>query len=91
MLARIGKGGEGGEGDEAGGDSGSSGDCLNRFRHALVVPGRGCGRRASGIAVSGNHHIYPEIAAAGLWTTATDVARSLIELQLSLQVNPTGR
>jgi CubicO group peptidase (beta-lactamase class C family) len=43
------------------------------------------GYYANGVAVPGRHHIYPEIAAAALWTTPTDVARFLIELQLSLR------
>ncbi len=45
----------------------------------------GSGYYASGMAVPGRHHIYPEIGAAGLWTTPTDLARFLIELQLSLR------
>lgn len=43
------------------------------------------GYYADGTAVPGGHHIYPEIAAAGLWTTAEDLARFLIEHQKSLR------
>lgn len=43
------------------------------------------GYYSDGVAVQGGHHIYPEIAAAGLWTTAEDLARFLIEHQLSLR------
>jgi len=43
------------------------------------------GYYADGTPVPGGHHIYPEMAAAALWTTSTDVARFLIELQLSLR------
>jgi len=43
------------------------------------------GYYASGTAVPGGHHIYPEMGAAALWTTSADLARFLIELQLSLR------
>ncbi len=40
---------------------------------------------ADGKAVPGGAHTYPEMAAAGLWTTPTDLARYLIEVQRSLK------
>jgi CubicO group peptidase (beta-lactamase class C family) len=43
------------------------------------------GYYTNGTEVPGQHHIYPEMAAAGLWTTPSDLARLLIELQLSLR------
>ena len=39
------------------------------------------GYKASGAAVNGRYHIYPEQAAAGLWTTPRDLAKFAMELQ----------
>lgn len=43
------------------------------------------GHRSDGQAIKGRRHTYPEMAAAGLWTTPSDLARFAIELQQSLQ------
>ena len=40
--------------------------------------------RASGKPVEGGWHTYPEMAAAGLWTTASDLARFALGLQHAL-------
>jgi CubicO group peptidase (beta-lactamase class C family) len=42
------------------------------------------GYLVGGKAVGGRWHIYPEMAAAGLWTTASDLARFVIGVQQSL-------
>jgi CubicO group peptidase (beta-lactamase class C family) len=39
----------------------------------------------NGITVKGKYHIYPEQAAAGLWTTPTDLAKYIIETQLAFE------
>jgi CubicO group peptidase (beta-lactamase class C family) len=40
---------------------------------------------ADGMPVAGGFHTYPEMAAAGLWTTPTDLARFAIETERSLR------
>jgi CubicO group peptidase (beta-lactamase class C family) len=43
-----------------------------------------------GRPLQGKWHIYPEMAAAGLWTTPSDLARLGVELQLTLKNNSNG-
>ncbi|HLK27928.1 MAG TPA: serine hydrolase [Puia sp.] len=42
------------------------------------------GYRANGTRIPGNYNIFPEQAAAGLWTNPTDLAKYIIETQLAL-------
>ncbi len=39
------------------------------------------GHRSDGKPIGGQWHVYPEMAAAGLWTTPTDLARFAIEIR----------
>jgi CubicO group peptidase (beta-lactamase class C family) len=49
------------------------------------LPFASSGHTADGKVIEGKRFIYPEMAAAGLWTTPTDLAKAAIELQLSIQ------
>ncbi len=49
------------------------------FQPFAATPYRGDGK-----AVEGGAHTYPEMAAAGLWTTPTDLCRYILEVQHSL-------
>lgn len=48
------------------------------------------GHERNGKTLKNNYNLYPESAAAGLWTTPTDLAKLLIDIQLSLK-NDTGK
>jgi CubicO group peptidase (beta-lactamase class C family) len=43
------------------------------------------GHTTGGASVEGKRYLYPEMAAAGLWTTPSDLCRFAIEVQLSAQ------
>ena len=51
---------------------------IERFANAAVA------HKKNGKPIAGKWHTYPEIAAAGLWTTPSDLARMIIEIQRSL-------
>jgi CubicO group peptidase (beta-lactamase class C family) len=48
------------------------------------------GHRAGAKPVAGKWHVYPEMAAAGLWSTPTDLARFAIELRRAASGRPSG-
>jgi len=43
-------------------------------------PNTASGYKSNGDLVKGRYHTYPEMAAAGLWTTASDLARFIIDI-----------
>jgi CubicO group peptidase (beta-lactamase class C family) len=43
------------------------------------------GHLANGRLLPGKWHTYPEMAAAGLWTTSEDLSRVIVDLQLALK------
>lgn len=51
---------------------------------ASLVPLAAAGYGSTGKPVEGKRHVYPEMAAAGLWTTASDLARFAIGMQKML-------
>lgn len=54
--------------------------CLPESWHRRAATGH----RADGTPIPGRYHLYPEMAAAGLWTTPTDLARWVIAVQNAL-------
>ena len=66
---------------------------MDSSTYAQPLPGGKASRAAvghlrDGTAVDGRWHVYPEMAAAGLWTTASDLARFAIALQEALAGKP---
>lgn len=60
-----------------------SGMLLSTYHQPLPVtmrPQAASGHRGDGRPIAGRWHAYPEMAAAGLWTTPTDLARFVLEL-----------
>ena len=47
------------------------------------------GHKDNGKTLNNNYNIYPESAAAGLWTTPTDLAKLIIDIQRSLKTEPS--
>ena len=60
-----------------------AGMTRSSFEQPLSMAGkdRAAGHDGEGRPINGGHHLYPELAAAGLWTTPSDYARFLIALQ----------
>lgn len=48
------------------------------------------GHPQNNAAINGKWHVYPEMAAAGLWTTPTDLAKLGIEMQRTLKGEGSG-
>ncbi|MHA7059491.1 serine hydrolase domain-containing protein [Aquimarina sp. M1] len=47
------------------------------------------GHKGNGKTLNNNYNLYPESAAAGLWTTPTDLAKLIIDIQQSLKTEPS--
>lgn len=58
-----------------------SNSCLNEHKAVNAT----AGHKSDGSQVSYKRHLYPEMAAAGLWTTAGDLAKFAIEVQKCLK------
>ena len=51
---------------------------------AALAANAASGHTAAGVPISGRWHVYPEVAAAGLWTTAADLGRYIVGVQHAL-------
>lgn len=47
------------------------------------------GHKGNGKTLNNNYNLYPESAAAGLWTTPSDLAKLIIDIQRSLKTEPS--
>lgn len=68
---------------------------MSRSTYQQPLPAERAGEASSaydadGKGIPGKWHIYPEMAAAGLWTTPSDLARFAIAIQKSLAGEPGG-
>lgn len=70
--------------DEVLGPVGMTSSTYEQPLPARLAPHAASGYRRDGKAIEGRYHVYPEMAAAGLWTTPTDLARLLAHLQTAL-------
>jgi CubicO group peptidase (beta-lactamase class C family) len=55
-----------------------------------LAPRAATAHRSGARPVDGRYHTYPEMAAAGLWTTPTDLARWVLAVQRSVAGDTTG-
>lgn len=46
---------------------------------------------SDGKVIAGGYHVYPELAAAGLWTTAGDLAKLLVDIEAAAAGRKGGR
>jgi CubicO group peptidase (beta-lactamase class C family) len=51
---------------------------------ATIAPFAACGHDPTGVAVPGRWRTHPELASTGLWSTPTDIAKFVIDVQQSL-------
>ncbi len=58
---------------------------LNKYPKNLAF-----GHKGNGKTLKNKYYIYPELAAAGLWTTPTNLSKIIIDIQLSLK-NGSGK
>jgi hypothetical protein len=56
---------------------------------AMDAVGKPFAHNPNGARTNEPWHVYPEQAAAGLWTTPTDLAKLAIEAQLAVQGRPS--